>query len=206
MLLEKLLGVDAGAVLAARLRSGTSLAGRARIVELAARVRRHRLRRRELFPQPIFGEPPWEMMIALYLDFPDGTTISSLASSVGLAGTTVRRWLGYLKDHRMVKTVPWGHDRRSVCVLLTDDAREKLDRYFSDRAGLIRLPRARRGAVRLSPGGVVHQVALELLADEGCTVGALADQANASARQWLDRGDANLLRQAAAHHRALVER
>jgi hypothetical protein len=32
----------------------------------------------------------------------------------------------------MVKTVPWGHDRRSVCVLLTDDAREKLDRYFSD--------------------------------------------------------------------------
>ena len=132
MLLEKLLGVDAGAVLAARLRSGTSLAGRARNVELAARVRRHRLRRRELFPQPIFGEPPWEMMNALYLDFPDGTTISTLASSLGLAGTTVRRWLGYLKDHRMVKTVQWGHDRRSVCVLLTDDAREKLDRYYND--------------------------------------------------------------------------
>lgn len=132
MLLEKLLGVDAGAVLAARLRSGTSLCGRARTVELAARVRRHRLRRKELFPQPILGEPPWEMMIALYLDFPDGTTISALASRVGLAGTTVRRWLGYLRDHGLVKTVPWGHDRRSVCVLLTDDAREKLDRYFND--------------------------------------------------------------------------
>ena len=132
MLLEKLLGIDAGAVFLARLRSGTSLQGRPRIVELAARVRRHRLRRRELFPQPIFGEPPWEMLLALYLDFPEGTTVATLASSIGLAGTTVRRWLGYLKDHHLVRTVPWGHDRRSLCVLLTDTAREKLDRYFSD--------------------------------------------------------------------------
>ena len=131
-LLEKLLGLDAGTVLAARLRSGTSLEGRDRIVELAERVRRHRLRRRELFPQPIFGEPPWEMLLALYLDFPDGTTMASLASSIGLAGTTVRRWIGYLKDHQLVQTVPLGHDRRSVCVLLTDGAREKLDRYFND--------------------------------------------------------------------------
>lgn len=131
-LLEKLLGIDAGAVLAARLRSGTSLQGRARIVELAARVRRHRLRRRELFPQPIFGEPPWEMLLALYLDFPEGTTMATLASRVGLAGTTVRRWLGYLKDHHLVKTEPARQDRRSLCVLLTDSAREKLDRYFND--------------------------------------------------------------------------
>jgi DNA-binding MarR family transcriptional regulator len=132
MLLKKLLDIDAGAIIAARLRSGTSLEGRARIVELAARVRRHRLRRRELFPQPIFGEPPWEMLIALYLDFPDGATVAALASSVGLAGTTVRRWLGYLKDHHLVKTAPSIHDRRSLCVLLTDSARDKLDRYFND--------------------------------------------------------------------------
>jgi DNA-binding MarR family transcriptional regulator len=132
MLLEKLLGIDAGTVLAARLRNGMSLEGRPRVVELAARVRRHRLRRRELFPQPIFGEPPWEMLLALYLDFPDGTAVATLASRIGLAGTTVRRWLGYLKDHQLVKTVRSGHDRRSLCVLLTESAREKLDSYFSD--------------------------------------------------------------------------
>ena len=132
MLLEKLLGIDAAAVVAARLRSGKSLQGRDRIVALAARVRRHRLRRRELFPQTILGEPPWEMLLALYLDFPDGTPIATLASSVGLAGTTVRRWLGYLKDQQLVQTVPWGHDRRSICVLLTDSARENLDSYFND--------------------------------------------------------------------------
>jgi DNA-binding MarR family transcriptional regulator len=132
ILLGKLLGIDAEALFIARLRSGTALQERPRIVGLAARVRRHRLRRRELFPQPIFGEPPWEMLLALYLDFPDGTTIATLASSIGLAGTTVRRWLGYLKDHHLVKAVPLGHDRRSLCVLLTDSARERLDRYFND--------------------------------------------------------------------------
>jgi DNA-binding MarR family transcriptional regulator len=132
MLLEKLFGIDAGAILEARLRSGTSLQGRARIVELAGRVRRHRLRRRELFPQPIFGEPPWEMLLALYLDFPDGTTVATLASRIALPGTTVRRWLGYLKDHHLVRTVRSGHDRRSLCVILTNGAREKLDRYFND--------------------------------------------------------------------------
>ena len=132
MLLQKLLGIDPGAVVAARLRSGTSLQGRRRIVELAACVRRHRLRRQELFPQPIFGEPPWEILLALYLDFPDGTSVATLASRIGLAGTTVRRWLGSLKDHDRVQAVPWGQDRRSLCVLLTDSAREKLDSYFSD--------------------------------------------------------------------------
>ena len=132
MLLEKLFGIDAGAILSARLRSGASLQGRARIVELAGRVRRHRLRRRELFPQPIFGEPPWEMLLALYLDFPDGTTVATLSSRVGLPGTTVRRWLGYLKDHHLVKTARSDDDRRSLCVLLTDTAREKLDTYFND--------------------------------------------------------------------------
>jgi len=130
MLLQKLLGIDRAAILIARLRSGTSLQGRSRIVELATRVRRHRLRRRDLFPQPIFGEPPWEILLALYLDFPDGTTVATLASRVGLAGTTVRRWLGYLKDHHFVNTVPG--DGRSLCVLLTGSAREKLDSYFND--------------------------------------------------------------------------
>ena len=131
-LLEKLLGIDAGAIAVARLRSGTSLEGRPRIVELAARVRRHRLRRRELFPQPIFGEPPWELLLALYLDFPEGATVATLASRIGLAGTTARRWLRYLADHHLVMTVRSGHDRRSLCVLLTDNARDKLDSYFND--------------------------------------------------------------------------
>lgn len=132
MLLQKLLGIDVGALFVARLRSGTSFQGRARTVGLAARVRRHRLRRRELFPPPIFGEPPWEILLALYLDFPDGTTVAMLASRVELAGTTVRRWLGYLKDHQLVNTIGSGRDRRSLCVHLTDSARERLDRYFND--------------------------------------------------------------------------
>ena len=72
------------------------------------------------------------MLLALYLDFPDGTTVATLASRIGLAGTTVRRWLGYLKDHDLVQTVPARHDRRALCVLLTDSAREKLDSYFND--------------------------------------------------------------------------
>lgn len=131
ILLQKLLGIDGETIFVARLRGGTSLQGRARIVDLAARVRRHRLRRRELFPHPIFGEPPWEIMLALYLDFPDGTTIATLASRVELAGTTVRRWLGYLKDHQLVQSVCSARDRRSQCVLLTDSAREKLDSYFN---------------------------------------------------------------------------
>ena len=72
------------------------------------------------------------MLLALYLDFPNGTTVATLSSRVALPGTTVRRWLGYLKDHHLVKTARSGNDRRSLSVSLTDGAREMLDTYFND--------------------------------------------------------------------------
>ena len=131
MLLSRLIGIERSVLLAARLSADTT-PSRPMIVQLAERMRRLRLRRRALFPQPIFGEPPWEMLLALYVDHPDGATIATLASGVGLASTTARRWLGYLKDHELVRYLRSERDRRSYSVVLTDGAREKLEAYFDD--------------------------------------------------------------------------
>ena len=58
----------------------------------------------------------------------------------------------------------------------------------------------------LSYDHAVYQVRLELVSHARCAVHAVADEANASALQTLDRRDAHVLRQATGHHLALVER
>jgi len=135
LLLARLIGVDRGAVerAIAKLVSDAGPKNRAEVVARAERIRKHRARRGELFPQPIFGEPPWEMLMALFVDYPEnGATTSQLAASTGLPSTTAARWLGYLEDHGLVQRRSHPADRRCRLVELTDTARAALDKCFAD--------------------------------------------------------------------------
>ena len=134
IVLAKLAGIEPAAVELAisRLRHARGHRNRAEIVQQAERIRAHRARRGKLFPQPIFGEPPWEMLMALYLDHAEeGATTAELAASTSLPSTTAARWLGYLEDHGLVSRRPHPNDRRCSLVELTDSAMKALDECFA---------------------------------------------------------------------------
>lgn len=133
-LLAKLVGLEPAAVesAVARLRNAHGQRNRAENVQRAQRIREHRARRGKLFPQPIFGEPPWEMLMALYVDHrEEGATTAELAANTNLPSTTAARWLGYLEDHGLVSRRLHPNDRRCSLVELTDSAMKALDECFA---------------------------------------------------------------------------
>jgi len=118
---------------------GTSGGGRPQVltrddlVEAARTELARRSRRKRLFPDSIFGEPAWEMLLLLYSE-QQGTrfNIAQLSSKLKLPGTTTLRWLNYLEDQEMVDRDPNPVDQRTAFLRLTAKAIEALDLYFSE--------------------------------------------------------------------------
>jgi hypothetical protein len=112
------------------------LAGRATLIARARAVLAERERRAELFPPVIFGEIGWEMLLWLYVTDDEGErqTIGRLANLVRAPHTTALRWIGYLEKERLIEKVPHPNDRRTVFIHLLKEARDRLDRWFSELA------------------------------------------------------------------------
>ena len=106
------------------------------LLDLARRAVFERQRRTAFFDQAMFGEPAWDMLLALYVaDFVGGKqTIGNLAELVDVPVSTVVRWAGQLERNDCIIREPHPHDRRAIFVRLTDKAREGLDAYFSSLA------------------------------------------------------------------------
>jgi DNA-binding MarR family transcriptional regulator len=98
----------------------------------ASEILRMRLSRAKHFNPSMFGEPAWDMLLALYVHDDSRFTISRLGRLTGLAKTTVLRWLDYLVDQDLVWRESHPTDSRAVFVELTDTARHSLDTYFSE--------------------------------------------------------------------------
>lgn len=96
-----------------------------------ATMKSRRLRARFL-PGPMFGEPAWDMLLALYIVDKRGAreTISKLCLSSGAPATTALRWLEYLQQHKLVARRQSSTDRRVVFIDLTDSGREAVESYF----------------------------------------------------------------------------
>jgi DNA-binding MarR family transcriptional regulator len=94
--------------------------------------RRHRL---NYFAASMFGEPAWDILLALYMSDTSESrnTISRLAETSGAPMTTVLRWVDYLEQARLVARRPSSTDRRVVFVELTAQGRDKLTTYLNDR-------------------------------------------------------------------------
>ena len=85
-----------------------------------------------IFASAMFGEPAWDMLIALYLAEFDQVriTVTGLAERSGAALTTAIRWLDYLEQTQLVERRAHPTDRRVIFVELSEDARSKLRTYF----------------------------------------------------------------------------
>lgn len=103
-------------------------------MELLLRARAlfaERTRRAEFFNRSIFGEPAWDMLLALYTLDGQRMTVGRLVNVIGAPQTTALRWLDYLEKERFVARRPDPDDLRVSCIELQDHGRELLDRYFA---------------------------------------------------------------------------
>lgn len=110
-----------------------SIRDRAVLIERARRTFVGRQRRSQIFSNAMFGEPAWDMLLALYVAEQSGArhTIVRLLSQSGAPATTALRWLDYLEKERLVTRHANPVDRRTSFVALTEKARTALDVYFS---------------------------------------------------------------------------
>ena len=100
--------------------------------EQALRIRYYRELRRDLFDPNLFGEPAWEILLALYSIDWDRRRLNTgeLAKLADLALTTALRWLDYLVEKDLVARNPNPFDHRMVYVELSDKGRAAMDDYI----------------------------------------------------------------------------
>lgn len=131
-------GADGAATSPANARAGSEshVAPKGRELLLArARASVARRKRRALnFNSAMFGEPAWDMLLALYTAEAGASRIAvtGLTKLSGAPPTTALRWLDYLAKERMVMREPHPVDRRLTYVSLTDKGRQALDAHFDD--------------------------------------------------------------------------
>jgi DNA-binding MarR family transcriptional regulator len=108
--------------------------GRALLVAKARALFAERKRRSEYFDPNLFGEPAWDMLLALYItDFAGGRqSIRKLVSWIGQPQTTLLRWINYLENEHLISREAHPRDRRAVLVDITERGRHQLDSYFSE--------------------------------------------------------------------------
>lgn len=94
----------------------------------------------EHFSPAMFGEPAWDLLLALYVTQADtpAPAVSSMARAAGIAITTAFRWIDYLEEKRLIERQHSSVDGRALTVALTEDGRARLERYFADAlAGIV---------------------------------------------------------------------
>jgi DNA-binding MarR family transcriptional regulator len=95
-------------------------------------IKRVRLLRAKFFPEDLFADPAWDMLLELkqaeinQLKVP----VSNLCSASGVPATTALRWIAILADRRMIIRKPDPLDGRRVFVSLHPETSELLERYF----------------------------------------------------------------------------
>jgi DNA-binding MarR family transcriptional regulator len=99
----------------------------------AAREQRRRGLRRKLFDPNLFGEPAWEILLALYVadDVERRLSIAQLTAVTHVPLTTALRWLAHLEDHDLVSRTIAPDDQRIVLIELTETGRRAMNAYLS---------------------------------------------------------------------------
>lgn len=106
---------------------------RATLTARASKMFALRRRRCQIFGVGMFGEPAWDMLVALYVVDATGpkATIGRLSEVTRTALTTAIRWLEYLEQQGLVRRESSPTDRRVVFVQLTDKGRSAMEEFLS---------------------------------------------------------------------------
>lgn len=104
-----------------------------RLKTLARNILRARRMRARHLPKAMFGEPAWEMLLALYVaDRSESRlTISRLTKESSAPATTSLRWLVFLERCKLVQRRDNPLDKRAVFIELTDLGRTAIEGYLT---------------------------------------------------------------------------
>ena len=98
---------------------------------LAASLLRLRASRLKFFPQAMFGEPAWDLMLAIHASTEgDRLTVTSLAESLRLPLSSTARWARYLETQGLAQRQPDPKDCRSQLIELTEKGQAQLRSYI----------------------------------------------------------------------------
>jgi DNA-binding MarR family transcriptional regulator len=102
------------------------------LLERAKKLFADRRRRARFFDASMFGEPAWDILLALYINEQEGSrqTISRLTEYIGSPSTTILRWLYALEERGLIARESHPNDLRKIFVEITDRGRDALDSYF----------------------------------------------------------------------------
>ena len=100
----------------------------------AAQIQSSRELRRTVFEPTIFGEPAWDILLALCVidNCQRRLSTGQLSKHSSLSLTTTLRWIDYLEEQSLVKRLPRAFDQRMVDVELSDKGRNLMHRYFTE--------------------------------------------------------------------------
>ena len=103
------------------------------VVTSAIHARKVRYR---YFPESLFGEPAWEMLLELLHAEMEGrqVTVTELCEAASTQGTTTLRWLSVLVSQGLVLRRPDPTDRTSELIALSSTTSAAFRRYFDDLA------------------------------------------------------------------------
>lgn len=90
--------------------------------------------REQHLPDPMFGEPAWDMILSLYVGAvaEARSTVSSLSRASRAPPTTALRWMDYLEREQFVTRRSSPTDKRVVFVELTERGRVTIEAYLRD--------------------------------------------------------------------------
>jgi DNA-binding MarR family transcriptional regulator len=105
---------------------------RRELTQLASKLYEARRGRDRLFQDKLFGEPAWDMLLALYCLPPRGEILSvtSLGYAANVAPSSATRWQKLLLGRGFIKRGPDLSDGRQQLVALTDKGRTLMERYL----------------------------------------------------------------------------
>jgi DNA-binding MarR family transcriptional regulator len=103
------------------------------LCRLACRIFDARRTRDRMLDRKLFGEPAWDMLLALYCLPARGEllTVTALTYAADIAQATGNRWQTILGKHGLIERGPHGVDARKQTVRLTPEGRKLLDAYLT---------------------------------------------------------------------------
>ena len=102
------------------------------LIHLASKLYDARRGRDRLFSDGLFGEPAWDMLLALYCLPSRGIAlgITSLSYAANVPLSTGARWQKLLFEQGLIKRGPHVTDARQQLVGLSDKGRELMEKYL----------------------------------------------------------------------------
>jgi DNA-binding MarR family transcriptional regulator len=106
---------------------------RSQLQRLACKIYDERRQRERVFNNSLFGEPAWDMLLALYGLPSRGIflSVTSLSHAANVAPSTGHRWQGVLFEEGLIQRGPPSPDTRQRMIGLTDKGRSLMEKYLT---------------------------------------------------------------------------